>query len=131
MNVNINEKKIDPLFGMPPWLRVVGQFSAFGIICCLFVWLIVKIINEQDDGTRFVLQELEKRDDRRDKEIDRRDDRRDKYFESEVKRMSDWNKSISERSSLEFEKVRLELKTLSEQVKLLKDTISMTNKLNQ
>ncbi len=129
LDVNVRAEsppRLDPQRNDPYWLKVIGSATAFGVIVFLFTWQFVKSDGQADRIIEKIQVMLDKAEERNSKERDREISRIDKQHEASEARLRDWNKTLGERQALEADKLRMEMKTLSESVKLLVDRIRLT-----
>jgi hypothetical protein len=117
----------------PSLIGIITNTTGLGVIVILFAMNYVQQSGRDERVIEKIQAGLDKQEDRRMKEQERELARTDKMHEANETRLRDWAKASAERQVLEGDKVRLELKamteqmkTLSEQAKLLIDRVRLS-----
>lgn len=120
----------DPIQG-PGWAKLIVNMTFAGAVLLLFTWQFIRQSEQSDRVIEKMQTAIDRLEDRRIKEHDKEVARSDKQSEANDTRMREWIKSQGERQAIENEKIRLELKGVTEQMKLLNDRIRMSQNMER
>jgi hypothetical protein len=129
-NVNadrVNVPRVDPLVGLPNQFRAFAGVTFAGLVAVLFFWLVMDLRSQSDRVMDKIQSMIDKQNDRDEKAREKEAARQDKIHEYSDTKLRDWIKSSNERQVLENDKMRGEIKALTEHVKLLTDRIRMVS----